>query len=204
MSRSRLISFALNKISGSWDVAAALKEQVQSIEMIAAMAVRLAELDGVPPALASVPGNHTTEQEVARLNGAAAGPTAVRTRVGASLSGAPWCLGISALTPLPYATGLRAERRKRIDGGLADVQVSVPGGGAEGIGGAGVRNVAESLGDSRAHAPARILKSSREGLQGTGIANPTESLRSGPAHARALVVEEGRERSYGAGVADLA
>jgi len=40
--------------------------------------------------------------------------------------------------------------------------------------------VAESLGDSRAHAPARILKSSREGLQGTGIANPTESLTQRP------------------------
>jgi hypothetical protein len=37
------------------DVVAAWDEQVQSTEMIAAMAVRLAELDGVPPALAFDP-----------------------------------------------------------------------------------------------------------------------------------------------------
>jgi hypothetical protein len=63
--------------------------------------------------------------------------------------------------------------------------------------------VAESLGDGRSHAPARILEGSREGLQGTGIANPTESLSSGPAHTRALVLEDGHEWFYRAGVADL-
>jgi hypothetical protein len=125
------------------------------------------------------------------------------TRVDASLSGASCCLGISALAPLLDATGLRATRRKRIDGGLADVQVPVSGGGAEGLGGAGVRNVAESLGDSRAHAPTRIFESSREGLERPPIPNPAQSLGSSPAHTQALVFEDGHEWFYGADVTDL-
>jgi hypothetical protein len=125
------------------------------------------------------------------------------TRVDASLSGASCCLGICALAPLPDATGLRATRCKRIDGGLADVQVLVSGGDAEGIGGAGVRNVAESLGDGRAHAPARILESSREGLERPPIPNPAQSLGGSPAHTQALVFEDGHEWFYGTDVTDL-
>jgi hypothetical protein len=95
-------------------------------------------------------------------------------------------------------------RRKRIDGGLADVQVSVSGGGAEYLGGAWVRNVAESLGDGRSHAPARILESSREGLERPPIPDLAQSLGSSPAHTQALVFEDGHEWFYGTNVTDLA